>query len=1224
MAPLTIRLLGSPEITVDQRPLSFRTRKVLALLIYLVTERGMHSRESLMALLWPESAAEQAAVTLRVTLSRLRRSLKPAGKFLMSGAGKVGFDLGGSIDLDLDWLETAVRPEKPAHDLTNILNLDRGEFLAGFSLPDAPEFDNWAAIQRQACQRQVETVYDRLTQHLLAIHESDSAVEAAAHWVARAPLSEVAYRRLMAAQALGGDRSGALKTYDQCQLVLQEEFGIDPARETTTLAEHIAQGRVIEAPVRQIPRQATSQVRRSTTPNPNQRNLPLLLPFVGRTEEHNQLVKAFHQTVKNGVQAVVLIGTAGAGKTRLVNTFQEWALLDSPGAEVWQGRAFETGGHLPYQPVIEAMRLRLEQENAPEDLLDDVWLAELSQLIPELRARYPDLPAPMTGEATFVRSRLFAAIATLGSALAARHPAVFVLDDMQWTDADTRDLVHYIARRWAESSTPILLLLTVRQESFAADAALREWLTNLGRDVPLRRLLLDTLSGTAVQQLVDRLADPSADEEATQAFGAWLWAETHGLPFFIEALLHMLVAEGILVASDTNGQSENRHAGCGCDFAAALIQVKSSGQVLVPPGVREAIRTRLERLSVNAAELLLAAAVLGRECSFEHLRQVADLSEADALQALEGLLDVRLLTEGKTARRPYMLAHDYIREVVYSENREARRRVFHRRALLAVEADRAPAAECAFHAVASLLDEPAFRFSLAAGDEALRSYAFQESLAHYDRAREAAQRMNGTTAVITTQSWLQLYKNRGRALELAGDYEAAQDNYQELLGLATASQDRTLELAALTAQCIVYATHTPIFNPPKARELGQAALNLAHQLNDRAAKAEALWCMMLVEFHSGGDRQKVFAYGQQALSHARELGLKELQGYVLSNLSWAYLTHEQLDAARKTNSEAQSIWEALGNLPMVADSYTIKLAIHRFAGEYRAVLATGPEALRLSQSIGNPMHQDMALLLMGGIHCLQGQLDQAFANFEAAMAIGEDGVNSLLAQGHFANLIPAYLLAGALDQAEQLADKLYAMRENFLPVFQTQFFVNIARTKTALGKLRESEAILERAFNDFKRTGASSFAFAPLLVTDAHLQWALGNPQGVLDRTEEAIRRLRQADGRIFLAEALWLQGRTYLSLEKTEQAEEALLQAKLVAEQTGERSILWQILGTFSELERRRGNEGEAERLRVQAQEIINYIAEHTGSEKLRGSFVARTDVRRLITPSPALDQPT
>ncbi|MEJ2555115.1 MAG: AAA family ATPase, partial [Anaerolineae bacterium] len=781
MAALTLRLLGNPEVTVGQQPLSFPTRKVLALLIYLVVEGGMHSRESLMALLWPESPSKNAAVTLRGTLSRLRKSLPAAGQFLVSEAGKVGFDFKQSFDLDLAWLAKAVLPEASPEDLAAILDFDRGEFLAGFSLPDAPDFDTWAAIQREACQRQVEMVYDRLSQHQLANYESTSAVETAARWVARASLSEVAYRRLMAAQALAGDRPAALKTYGQCRAMLEQEFGIEPARETAVLAEHISRDRVPEGPGDVVAERGSPLVMPAP---PGSRGLPL--PFEDRADEHSQLVAAFRQAGEEGTRVVTIIGAAGVGKTRLINAFQEWVVLDSPGVEMWQGRAFEMGGRLPYQPVIEAMRVRLEQENAPEDLLEDVWLAELSQLLPELRARYPDLPLPMAGDANFVRSRLFAAVATLGNALAARRPAVFVLDDMQWADAETLDMVHYMAQRWAESGVPILLLLAVRQESFAADSRLREWLTGLGRDVPLTRLFLDTLSGTAVQQLVSRLAGPAADEEATHAFAAWLWAETRGLPFFIEALLQMLVEQGMVATTEAGSRLR-------CDFAAALIHVRSVAHLPVPPAVRNLILARLERLSEAAAALLLAGAVLGRECSFERLCQVAGLAELDALKALEALLNGRLLAESSSARRPYTLAHDYIREVVYSESHEARRRVFHRRALLALEADRAPAAECAFHALASLLDEPAFRFSLAAGDEALETFALEESLAHYDRARDAARMMGLGTTAVAPEHLLRLYQNRGRVLELANRYQAAQANYREMIELAQTRNDPVLK-----------------------------------------------------------------------------------------------------------------------------------------------------------------------------------------------------------------------------------------------------------------------------------------------------------------------------------------------------------------------------------------------------------------------------------------------
>jgi predicted ATPase/DNA-binding SARP family transcriptional activator len=1203
MVGLTVRLMGNPEITVGQRPLSFRTRKELAILIYLLVEGGMHSRESLMTLLWPDSPAKNATVTLRGALSRLRNSLGPAGQFILSQAGKVGFDFEGSFDLDLDWLAAGILPQTPPNELSAILNLDRGEFLDGFSLPDAPEFDTWAAIQREAIQRQVERVYDRLTQHQLANRESNSAVETATRWVRRAPLSEPAYRRLMAAQALSGDRSGALRTYAQCQAMLQEEFGIQPARETEVLVENIGHDRLPKGPGEKM---AAPGPPLGMPPIPARRGL--LLPFEGRVEEHSQLAAAFRQASQGSPRVVALIGTAGVGKTRLLSAFQEWVVLDSPSVEIWDGRAFEMGGHLPYQPVIEALRLRLEQENAPEDLLEDVWLAELSQLMPELRARYPDLPPPMTGDASFVSARLFSAVAALGGAFTARNPAVFILEDMQWADADTRDLVHFLARRWAESKTPILLLLTVRQENFAADTPLREWLAQMGRDVPLTRLLLDPLNGENVRQLVNRLAGLGADEEVTNEFGAWLWAETGGLPFFIEALLQMLAAKGILAGRETEGR-------LGYDFAAALAQVKSAGQIQVPPGVREAILSRLDRLSEKEADILLAASVLGRECSFEALCQVADISESGALEAVEALLNGNLLAESRAIRRPYTPAHDYIREVVYSASHEVRRRIFHRRALNALEAEGAPAAECAYHAAASLLDEPAFRYSLAAGDEALHSNAFIESLAYYDRARDIAQKMGIKTAKVASHSLLRLYQNRGRALELTNQYEAAQANYQELANLAEEREDPAMRLAAIIALCIIYATYNPVFDPNKALELCQVALELAAKVNDREAEARALWCLMLVEFHTGGDNQKVLAYGEKALVMARELGLKELEGYVLGNLAWAYSLRVQLNEARQANEEALEIWQALGNLPMAADAISIKMGNLWLAGEYEDLLATGREALRLSQEIGNALHHYMALLFMGDVHRLQGRLGQALIHFDKAAAVSKESGDDRLLWGHHLYRLPVYLSGGALEKAEQLAGLLYANREKAKLIFQNYLLATIARTKIALGKLREGEAVLKQVFPTPDREVPFSFSIVPAIVADGQLQLALGNPEDALGRTGDVIQQLNQAGGRFYLAELLWLQGKAYLALEKCEQAMAALKEAKAVAEDTGERPILWQILAMLSELERMNGDELEAEKLRWQSQEIVSYIAENAGSNTLRDSFLAQPGVARVLS---------
>src|SRR5205807_3630831 len=140
-----------------------------------------------------------------------------------------------------------------------------------------------------------------------------------------------------------------------------------------------------------------------------------------------------------------VVGEAGIGKTRLAREFVAWARAQ--GAEVLSGQAFEMGGRLPYQPLVEAIRARLENENAPEDLLDDLWLAELSRILPELRVRYPDLPAPTEDELT-AKLRLFEAVARLLDALARSAPLALLLDDLQWVDGASLDLLRYLARYW--------------------------------------------------------------------------------------------------------------------------------------------------------------------------------------------------------------------------------------------------------------------------------------------------------------------------------------------------------------------------------------------------------------------------------------------------------------------------------------------------------------------------------------------------------------------------------------------------------------------------------------------------------------------------------------------------------------------------------------------------------------------------------------------------------
>src|SRR6266480_5606333 len=782
MGDLYLTLLGPPEVRHSDQVLLFSTRKELALLIYLAVEGRVHSRKKLSEQFWPEGDAGHGRAALRITLLHLRHLLgegtdvSPVPHLLIK-RDTLGLDFTSAIELDLHILleactsarastgTTLTMPEVARRrllaQLQRAISLPRGEFLEGFSLRDAPAFDDWVRFQREYWHLRTSEVFDRLSQMQFETGELEAAIETVSRWLVLSPLHEDAYRRLMRLHFAAGDRTAALDAYDTCRARLSTGMQTEPTPETVALASRM---------------RAVAPPRRKEAPTRALALSPAMLldgPLLGRTTELGLLIKAYHTAQRGRTQVVLLEGEMGIGKTRLATEFLAWAEME--GADVLQGQAFETGGQLPYRPLIEALRPRIERENAPDDLLSDTWLAELARLLPELCDRYPDLPAP-TGDKSVARNRLFEAVARLGQALAARAPLVLFIDDVQWADATSLDVVHYLARRFAESQTPALLLLTLRMGERAMRPALAEWRTGMERAVPLTHLQLGPLAAQDILRLLQAFAGKGGKDGGRSAdlerFGQWLFAETEGQPFYLMETLKVLLERGALASSPSE------EGGWTLDVTATM-EHETVRRGFFPPSVREVIVARLDRLTPNAFAMLVAGAVLGQGTTFERLCHVADLSEEDGLPALDEILHSGLLYESESEGGPmtagrYVFAHAKIRAVVYAEAGEARRSIFHRRALEALQAAAAPAAELAYHALAAGLAEPAFHWSLAAGEEAIRVVAVSSAIAFYEQARHLlAERLQGLDlgAMLPTPEIEHLYTHLGRAYELNAEWE---------------------------------------------------------------------------------------------------------------------------------------------------------------------------------------------------------------------------------------------------------------------------------------------------------------------------------------------------------------------------------------------------------------------------------------------------------------------
>src|SRR5229473_1274838 len=818
MGLLRLAVLGAPEVFHDGNRLTFSLRKAQALLLYLAVEGGMHPRSKLAAFLWPDSEPHAARTGLRTTLTLLRGLFadSDASPFqhshLLIEHEMLGLNPHAPLELDLDVVQQAYQALRlsAAHTeqqratlvalFQHALAQVRGPFLDGFWLREETGFDAWVQQQQHQWQVRLLQLFDRLSAFQEEAFELEQARATLTRWLALDPLSEEASRRLMRVHLARGDAVAALRVYATLRARLAEELQAEPSADTVALAEHV---RATSAASRgSHPAHSSPATVESRPPS------ELVAPLVGRAAAFTQLVGSFQQARQGRPQAVLLEGEAGIGKTRLARDFAAWA--DAQGADVLNGQAFEMGGRLPYQPLVEAVRQRLEEENAPEDLLEDLWLAELSRLLPELRVRYPDLPTPTEDELA-ARLRLFEAVARLLDALAQRAPLVVLLDDLHWMDGASLDLVRYLGRYWKGHDSRVLLLGTVRSDQLELNPQLAVQLADLGRDLPLSQVPLQALSQAETLYLVQAIAREGAhstssageqrehattlpptpgalpaQEQETKlaALGDFLFAQTSGQPLYLLETLKLLREREWLVprlGADGAWWLEPT-----VDMAVALVQEQSRHELL-PSSVRTMIQARLAKLSPAARRLVLASAVLCIQASAKLLWQVAELGVQAGVEALEEAVASGMLREEEAGTgRPggYHFAHELIREVVYTELGEARRQVLHQRALALLQAEGAPASELAYHALASGETGAAARYSVQAGDEALAVFAVEDAIRRYAHARSLLQEHKPLQTMLEASEIEHLYVSLGRAYAFQHAWQQAQQPYEELLAYA--------------------------------------------------------------------------------------------------------------------------------------------------------------------------------------------------------------------------------------------------------------------------------------------------------------------------------------------------------------------------------------------------------------------------------------------------------
>ena len=324
-------LFGAPRIEHDGRVVPLRRTKALALLAYLALTRQAQDRAALLALLWPEFDDTSARNNLRRELSLLKAALD--AEILVADRLQVVYN--PQVDLWVDVLAfeaqvAAYREHGHApgdtcplcvEALTKAARLYTDEFMAGFSLPDSPSFDEWQFFQREGLRQQLAEALQALLRWHGARQEYSAAIEVARRWLALDPLHETAQRELIRLYAWSGQRSAALRQYGESARLLEKELGVAPEAETTELFTAIKARRLAAPPaVVALPTAdaVTGHGRAQPAPDARQRSTmdstPRTMGFVGRQRELADLLR---RLTDPDCHLLTIVGPGGIGKTSL-------------------------------------------------------------------------------------------------------------------------------------------------------------------------------------------------------------------------------------------------------------------------------------------------------------------------------------------------------------------------------------------------------------------------------------------------------------------------------------------------------------------------------------------------------------------------------------------------------------------------------------------------------------------------------------------------------------------------------------------------------------------------------------------------------------------------------------------------------------------------------------------------------------------------------------------
>lgn len=1056
MAHLSLTLLGGFEVRLDEEPVTtFEYDKVRALLAFLAVEAAHpHRRDMLAGLLWPERPECNARQNLSQTLFTLRRAIgdrTATPPFLLITPKTLQFNPASDYALDATGFTDLLAACK-AHDHDQLeagapcmeryqqaITLYRGGFLAGFSLSDSAAFEEWSLLNRERLHRLAVETLRHLVHYFQSRGELEEALEYAWQQVELDPWQEQAHRQVMWLLVLSGQREAALAQYETCRRLLLDELGIEPAAETRRLVEQIQSGTLSRGAGVQgtrgdffVASVAPPAFLSIVPPHPSPSE-----PFVAREGELAQLDEFLDLALAGQGRVVFVTGEAGRGKTMLLQAFVCRAQARQPDLIVAGGNGNALTGlgdpYLPFREILGQLTGDVEARlaagaisresairlwsllpltarallDAGPDLIGTLlsaeplverartfspqpdgtdWLIRLEAFISQ-KSIEPELQSQQ-------QSDLFEQYTQVLSGLAGRQPLLLLLDDLQWADLASINLLFHLGRQLEGS--PILIVGAYRPDEIMAPQN--------GKRHPLEPLVNEfkhhfgavevDLSQADGWQFVNAFLDTEPNR-LDDTFRRTLYRQTGGHPLFTVELLHGMQERGDLI-QDQDGR---------------WVEGSTLNWTILPPQVEASIAERIDRLPEDLRESLTIASVEGETFTAEVVARVQAVDERKTVRSLSDQLGRKhRLVAAQEIRQVdgqhislYRFRHILFQKYLYQQLDPAERIYLHQavgEALESLYEDQSEqiAVQLARHFQEAKNPEKTIAYLRQAGEKATRLSANQEAIAHFTRGLELLETRPNTPA--RTQQELALQIALSVPLIAVKGYGAPEVGrvYSRMEELCRQLGEVTLQFRVLFSKANFYGQQGEQY---EAHQVARQALSLAEQTDDpvlvmiahfmmgvsflflgKVAPARMHLEQMMVIYDPQQHRNLAFHYGQ-------DIGAPNL-----SWLCWVLWSLGYPDQALQRNQEALILAQELDHPLTSADSVGIATQTFYHLGQDVEVTQELAEAcIRLATEHRFPLwlavgtfYRGRALVDQGQIEAGLTQMQQGLADYQATGA----------------------------------------------------------------------------------------------------------------------------------------------------------------------------------------------------------------------------------------------